>query len=224
MRWFALLLASTLAWGVPAARATPSGRVVGHVAVTDARGRPVHDVAVIVYIVGFNEPADPDAPPARIVQQDRRFVPELIAVTVGSRVTFPNDDPFLHNVFSQSSRRPFDLGSYPRGRTKTEDFPDAGVVDVYCNIHPGMAATILVLPNRRFASVAPDGSFAIPGVPPGTWTVFAYTRRARTPASAKVTVAGGRDTQVDLALVRGAEPPHLNKYGERYRDAGGTFY
>jgi hypothetical protein len=94
------------------------------------------------------------------------------------------------------------------------------VVDVYCNIHPEMAATILVLPNRKFARVGADGRFAIADVPPGTWTVFAYTRAAVRPAQAKVTVTSGADAELHLDLSRGVEPPHLNKYGEKYRDPG----
>jgi hypothetical protein len=53
--------------------------------------------------------------------------------------------------------------------------------------------------------------------------VFAYTRRAAKPVSASVTVGNGADATVNLALVRGAEPEHLNKYGEKYHDAGGTY-
>ena len=64
-----------------------------------------------------------------------------------------------------------------------QDFPTAGVVDVYCNIHPEMAATILVLPNHGFTRAKSDGTFAIDGVHPGTWKVFAYTRRALKPCS-----------------------------------------
>jgi hypothetical protein len=138
-------------------------------------------------------------------------------------VSFPNSDPFLHNVFSQSAPRKFDLGSFKKGDAKTKDFPNPGVVDIYCNIHPEMAATILVLPNRRHARVGADGSYAIEGVPVGTWTVFAYTRRAQKPVSARATVEEGKDAHVDLALVRGPESEHLNKYGEKYHDAGGTY-
>jgi hypothetical protein len=86
-----------------------------------------------------------------------------------------------------------------------------------------MAATILVLPNRRHTLARPDGRFALEGVPPGDWTVFAYTRRATKPTSAKVTVTAGADTTVDLAIVRGAEPAHLNKYGEKYHDTGPVY-
>ena len=41
-----------------------------------------------------------------------QLVPDLVAITVNERVSFPNKDPFLHNVFSQSRTRKFDLGSF----------------------------------------------------------------------------------------------------------------
>jgi plastocyanin len=197
------------------------GRVVGSVKVTESDGKSASAAEVIVYVVGFSEP--PGEQVATIAQRGRRFVPDLVAITVNERVAFPNQDPFLHNVFSQSGTRKFDLGSFKRGESKSRQFPEAGVVDVYCNIHPEMAATILVLPNRRHTQVGPDGHFLLEGVPPGVWTVFAYTRRATKPASAKVTVTAGADTPLDLAIVRGAEPAHLNKYGEKYHD-GVTVY
>ena len=204
--------------------ADANGRVVGKVTVTETDGKPASSADVIVYVTGYDEPADPKAPQVKIAQKDRKFVPDLVAITVGDSVVFPNGDSFLHNVFSQSETRPFDLGSFRKGDAKSKDFPKSGVVDVYCNIHPEMAATILVLPNRRHVRAAADGSFAIEGVKPGTWNVFAYTRRAQRPVSAKVTVVDGQDATVNLALVRGAEPEHLNKYGEKYHDAGGTYH
>ncbi len=203
------------------AHAGGAGRVVGKVTITDSDGKPASADAII-YVVGFREP--PGAKATEVAQKDRRFVPDLVAITVGEHITFPNDDPFLHNVFSQSATRKFDLGSFRRGDAKDKDFPVPGVVDVYCNIHPEMAATILVLPNRRHTRRKPDGSYVIDGVPAGRWTVFAYTRRAAKPASAPVTVVAGQDAVVDLALQRGAEPEHLNKYGEKYHDYATTTY
>jgi plastocyanin len=198
------------------AAAGPGGRIVGTVKVTDTDGKPVAGADVIVYMLGFTEP--PSDKVETITQKGRKFVPDLVSITVNERVSFPNNDPFLHNVFSQSADRQFDLGSYKRGESKEKQFPKAGVVDVYCNIHPEMAATIIVVPNRRHTRVDPTGHFVLEGVPPGEWTVFAYARRSTRPTSAKVTVKAGADTQVDLAIVRGAEPQHLNKYGEKYKD------
>ena len=197
------------------------GRVTGKVSVTDASGNPA-SAEVIVYVVGFAETAGNATPAATIAQKGRKFVPDLVAITVGQSVSFPNGDPFLHNVFSQSPARKFDLGSFKKGESKQKSFPNPGVVDVYCNIHPEMAATILVLPNKRHTRAAADGSFAL-SVPAGRWTVFAYTRRATRPASAPVTVTDGAEATVNLSLVRGAEPPHVNKYGEKYKPPGATY-
>lgn len=213
----ALALVAALAG---AAAAEPGGRVVGSVKVTEADGKPA-TADVIVYVVGFNEPPGKDT--TTIAQRGRKFVPDLVGITVGELVAFPNFDQFLHNVFSQSQPRKFDLGSFKRGETKEKNFPTAGVVDVYCNIHPEMAATILVLPNRRHVQARPDGTYSIDGVPPGDWQVFAYTRRATKPVSARVTVQSGADVTVDFSIVRGSEPAHLNKYGEKYHDAGQVY-
>jgi plastocyanin len=203
------------------AAAQPTGRVVGTVKISDADGQPaVADV--VVYVLGFNEP--PSEKVTTIAQKGRKFVPALVAVTAGEKVEFPNFDPFLHNVFSQSPPRKFDLGSFPKGETKEISFPETGVVDVYCNIHPEMAATILVLPNRAHVRTQSNGQFSIDNVPPGDWTVFAYTRRAVKPVSAKISVKAGAETAIDLSLQRGSEPQHLNKYGEKYNPDGQTQY
>jgi plastocyanin len=217
MGYRVLIVAIALAAGT----AHADGRVTGKVSVTDASGKPA-TAEVIVYVVGFAETAGNATPAATIAQEGRKFVPDLVAITVGQSVSFPNGDPFLHNVFSQSPARKFDLGSFKKGESKQKSFPNPGVVDVYCNIHPEMAATILVLPNKRHVRAAADGSFTL-SVPAGRWTVFAYTRRATRPASAPVTVTGGADTTVNLSLVRGAEPPHVNKYGEKYKPPGATY-
>ncbi len=204
----------------PAPGGTP-GRILGTVTATESDGKPASAADVIVYVVGFTEPPGKDK--TRIAQQGRKFVPDLVAITVNELVEFPNFDPYLHNVFSQSGPRKFDLGSFKRGESKEKQFPMPGVVDVYCNIHPEMAATILVLPNRRHVLAQADGRYTLEGVPPGDWTVFAYTRRATKPVSARVSVKPGADVTVDFSIVRGAEPAHLNKYGEKYKD-GSTVY
>jgi plastocyanin len=216
LRALALLLVASVA------HAGPTGRIVGKVTVSEADGKSATNADVIIYVVGFTEPAG-RGPSIRIEQKNRRFKPDLVAITVGESVAFPNGDPILHNVFSQSPARKFDLGSFKRNETKEKQFPGPGVIDVYCNIHPEMAATILVLPNRRHTRAKPDGTFALDGVPVGSWQVFAYTRRATKPAQAKVTVTAGAETRQDLTLVRGAEVDHPNKYGEKYRHPGGTY-
>jgi plastocyanin len=191
------------------------GIVRGAVSVTRPKGLAAD--RVVVYLVGFKEPAPTRT--VKIVQRGKRFIPSVVAITVGQAVGFPNGDPFLHNVFSPTPLRPFDLGSFPEGETRERPFSQPGVVDVFCNIHPEMSATILVLPNRRFAVLEREGRFEIRGVPSGTWTVYAYSRRARRPAEAKVVVTAGGTAEVALSLEeRAVQPAHRNKFGEKYRE------
>lgn len=214
----AALALALIALAAPArADSRATGTVRGTVSVERPEG--IKPGPVLVYLVGFEEP--PASATPRIVQKDRSFVPDLVAVTAGQSVAFPNSDPILHNVFSPTPARRFDLGSYRRGESRSRSFPRPGVIDVFCNIHPGMSATIVVLPNRRFAFASAAGAFTIEGVPPGTWTVFAYSRRARTPVSTKVSVAAGGAAEVGLTLEEVARDfSHKNKYGEEYRDPG----
>lgn len=199
-----------------AAPAASAGELTGTVMVVDPEGKAQNPAGAIVYVVGFSEP--PPESSVTIEQRGRRFVPELVAVTAGQEVNFPNRDAFLHNVFSSSSTRPFDLGSYKQGESKHKGFPKPGVVDVYCNIHPEMAATILVLPNRKFARVDGTGRYVIKGLPEGRWQAFAYVRLAAKPVSAPIEITEEGKTTLDLTIARGAAAPHRNKYGEAYRD------
>lgn len=108
---------------------------------------------------------------AKLAQKDQCFVPRVIAVPLGGSVDFPNLDPIFHNVFSVSPMHRFDLGKYPRGESRTVHFTSPGVVNVYCDIHSDMAAFILVLPNRVFVRPRPDGSWDLPNVPAGRYTL-----------------------------------------------------
>jgi plastocyanin len=115
---------------------------------------------------------------AEIEQADRRFVPDLVVVPAGSTVSFPNMDPIFHNIYSLSKSKSFDLGSYDKGNTRKVTFSKPGIVEVYCHLHPNMAATVVVTPNRWFARPDGEGHYRIPNVPPGHYTVVAWHKTA----------------------------------------------
>jgi hypothetical protein len=104
-------------------------------------------------------------------------------------------------------------------KTKEHHFKDyKGTAEIYCNIHPEMAATIVVLGNPYHARVDPkDGSFKIANVPPGKWKLYAYTRRAN-PSQVAIEVKPKDGATATIEIKRGAETKHLNKYGEKYKD------
>ena len=139
------------------------------------------------------------APLPQVAQLDRRFAPDLLVISAGSTVSFPNMDPIFHNIFSLSKPKTFDLGSYDQGQTRKVLFPKPGIVDVYCHLHPNMTATIVVTPNRWFARVDDSGQYRIPDVPPGQYTVVAWHKYAGF-FRKTITVEAGHDATADFFI------------------------
>jgi plastocyanin len=117
---------------------------------------------------------EPDERRVRINQRGERFVPHVVAVTVGSIVDFPNNDRTYHNVFSLSDVKSFDLGRYAAGQSKSVRFDRPGIVRVFCDIHSHMSAFVLVFAHRFFAVTDAEGRFRIENVPSGTYTVVMW--------------------------------------------------
>lgn len=149
----------------------------------------------VVWIEKVPTAADTAAggPRPRLAQKDQSFLPRVLPVAVGTSVDFPNLDPIFHNVFSASPVKRFDLGKYPRGQSKRVIFDKAGLVNVYCDIHSGMEAFVLVLPTHVFTQPANTGRYALPPVPGGTYTLHIWhpdrgeiRREVQVPASGDV--------------------------------------
>ncbi len=156
---------------------------------------------VVLYLEG-PAPAPVKLAPSdsyQIKQLDRRFMPDLIVVPVGSTVSFPNMDPIFHNIFSLSHPRTFDLGSYDKGETRRVRFPKSGIVDVYCHLHPNMEATIVVTPNRWYAQPDRTGQYQISDVPPGEYTLVAWHKAAGF-FRRKIVVQTGHDNVEDFFI------------------------
>ena len=153
---------------------------------------------VVVYLEGPG--LHPAAPTQGVLRQkNRRFEPEIVVVPVGSTVSFPNDDPIFHNVFSLSKVKKFDLGYYPAGETRTVKFDEPGVVQVYCHIHSDMSAAILVLATPFWARPDSDGHFSLTGVPAGTYNLVAWHRSAGF-FERHVTVRAGETLSEDFVI------------------------
>lgn len=167
--------------------------------VQGAKLAPVSELRnVVVYLK--DAPKRPMTPVnAEIHQQDENFLPRVVAVPVGSTVGFPNDDPIYHNVFSLSRVKTFNLGKYPRGRSRPVRFDKPGVIKVFCEIHSHMSATVMVFDHPWFAVPGNDGRFELPAVPPGERQVTAWHERLGD-TTLSVKVEPGRAAEADFVL------------------------
>ncbi len=211
--------ASPLPAATPMPRPTPTpvppGEVRVKVIVTGADGKTFPAADAVAWFPGLRG-TTPAAPP-RMASRDKRFEPRVLAVPQGSAVTFPNYDKIFHNVFSLSETSPFDLGLYRNGAARTTSFGKPGVVRVYCNIHPQMAAYVVVLEGNLFTQTGKDGLAVASGVPAGRQTLKVWEERGGEWSGTVVVPPGGTvEITVPFDASKWREQPHKNKHGKSY--------
>jgi plastocyanin len=192
-------------------------QVSGRIQVTDVGGRMADDLGNAVVFIEGRGPRGGAATRTEMALDARQFRPRVIVVPVGTTVTFPNLDPFNHNVFSLSGANAFDLGLYGRDETESRRFTRSGVVKIYCNVHPRMTGVIVVRDNAWYAQPSADGSFSIGDVPPGTYTLVIWHERANAVRQQITVPAGGlANLEVQLDASSYVFQQHRNKNGQDY--------
>jgi plastocyanin len=156
-------------------------------------------VVYVDTIAGKTFPAPGKSPV--IDQRGLLFQPHITVVQAGTTVEFLNSDKVAHNVFWTSvggnKKLGHNLGTWPQGEKRSFKFDTAGAVPLLCNVHPEMAAYIVVVPTPFFALTDKSGEYKIDNVTDGTYTVVAWHEGAKNQTKA-VTVAG--DTKADFTV------------------------
>ncbi len=175
----------------------PAGTPVAYVFVENVAGRPVEGKKVTIR------------------QYNKQFQPDWAVVRRGTTIEFPNQDSIYHNVFSLSPGNTFDLGLYRKGDdSKTHRFLTPGIVDIYCNIHPSMVASVLVVPNHLFTKVREDGSYTLSGVPEGRRKVVAWAPGTELGVE-WLEIGSGQEANASFTLANRSSS-HKNKLGLPY--------
>lgn len=166
--WCAALLGLLAPLLVLGGEAGKSGIVKGTITIG---GRPTPDV--VVSVEGLpTQPLGPrrsalGAGKAVMDQRNKKFIPRVLAVLVGTTVEFTNSDNTWHNVYSKSETKEFDLGLYPPGKARSVTFDKPGVVRILCNVHPDMEGYVVVKDHPYFTSSDQRGNYRLNSVPLG---------------------------------------------------------
>ena len=91
---------------------------------------------------GSSYNSTPTTPPTAVSIVNMSFSPAALNVTLGTTVTWTNNDNMTHTVTSDSSA--FDSGNLTVGSKFTKVFSVAGTYEYHCTIHPTMKGSIVV--------------------------------------------------------------------------------
>lgn len=144
------------------------------------------------------------AAPAVIDQKGCEYSPQILAVQTGQKITVKNSDPVLHNIHDlpnpDSGNKEENKAQMPNGPElnfvfdKPEDF-----LKFKCDVHPWMFAWVSIFDHPYFDVSAKDGTFKIPNVPAGKYTLKAAHRKAGM-VTQEIEVKEGQPNNVELTL------------------------
>jgi plastocyanin len=165
----------------------PAAVIVGG---TVAGGGPLGPGGAVIWLKrASGETPRPAPAKGKFVDQvNKTFVPRVLAVPVGTKVEFRNEDAIFHNVFSLSRPNDFDTGLYKQGASYVQQFRKAGPVQLLCNIHASMIGYVYVVDTPYYAQADATGAFTIRGVPPGEYDLAVWHEGASKDFRQKVTV------------------------------------
>jgi hypothetical protein len=117
---------------------------------------------------------------------------------VGQEVELRNSDPVSHNIRGTPTRnQAFNNVFTAKMATKTKfDSAEIGI-PLKCDIHFWMSGYVHVSQHPFFAITGDDGSFIIPDVPPGTYTLLAWHESLK-PQTQPITVQAGEVKEVEF--------------------------
>ena len=115
--------------------------------------------------------------PVELDQDGCVYKPHVLGVQVGQTVQILTKDPTTHNIHPMpQNNREWNISQAPNAAPLEQKFSrDEIMIPVKCNQHPWMKAYIGVTKHPFFAVTGSDGTFTISGLPPGDYTIEAWT-------------------------------------------------
>ncbi len=170
-----------------------AGEITGKVEVTPAK----YLEDTIVYVE--KAPGTFAAKTHKMNQKGMKFIPRLMAITVGDTVEFLNSDGVDHNVYSPDNEG-YNLGMMAAGKNGKHTFDKPGTYSQLCSVHPEMLAYVFVGQNPFSAIVGKDGKYKIEGVPPGQYTVAIWNAHLK--AKSESVTVGASKVEANFSVKR----------------------
>jgi plastocyanin len=191
------------------------------VRITDQNGDPAANAVIVLSndMTAAGRLLPGQLPTSKLVdQRNETFIPHVTVIPRNGEVSFANTDAPLHQVYSFSPVKQFELSLAP-GETSTGIvFDRVGVAAIGCNIHDHMIAYIFVTDSPWTVITDENGQANVSDVPAGTYNAEIWHPRippaTETPNSRLIIGdAGARlEISIDLLPDRNEHRAHGGRY------------
>jgi plastocyanin len=127
------------------------------------------------------------------------YLPRVVVVPAGGTVDFLNSDRLLHNIHATPSHNASFNRTQPKNRTIPITFTKPEIIRITCDLHPWMAAWVVVAAHPFYAITGVDGQFAFDNLPPGQYELKVWHERLGT-VSSNVTVDDQQPARVTVEM------------------------
>jgi plastocyanin len=139
--------------------------------------------------------------PVELDQDGCMYKPHVVGIQVGQTLSILTKDATTHNIHPMpKDNREWNMSQAPNAAPLEQKFSRPEImIPVKCNQHPWMKAYVGVTKNPFFVVTGSDGTFTIKGLPPGDYTIEAWTATFGTQEQ-KVTVGAKESKTADFTF------------------------
>jgi hypothetical protein len=131
--------------------------------------------AVVYISEGAPYPGPAPTTPVFLDQQGCQYTTHVLVFRVGQEVKISNSDPLSHNIHPLAKvNREWNKIQPARTPPFAYTYENEEFIPVKCNLHPWMQSYFVILRTPYFAVTGDDGSFVLPDLPPGRYTITAW--------------------------------------------------
>lgn len=130
-------------------------------------------------------------------QSSCAYTPHVFGIRAKQKLEILNSDPTLHNVHATPKESAeFNVGMPTQGMKITKKFKNPEVmVHIKCEVHPWMNAYCGVMDHPYFTVAGAGGTFELPTLPAGTYTIEAWHEKLGTQTQ-EITVGDGETAEI----------------------------